>query len=144
MKITPAIQKEMRRLRKEEGLTYDEIAKRFADQFDSYASQVYYYCRDARDQEMLNRMVDLREGSRDISDLDTYGIGMTHKQIGIEVDMTIQKVGRYLRMVDFDPRYCLHCHARMIPKGKFRLWCNERCHRSWKRTIKLWKEREDG
>ncbi len=148
MKITPAIQKEMRRLRKgkdgQKGLTYEQIAERMADQVKTYASQVFYYCREAKDKEQLDAMERLREyGEHDGG--DSFGIGWTYAQIGAKFGMSKYTAFRWLASRTVKPRDCLHDGNRMTPRGKFRLWCDERCHRAWAkaqtRTAKLRKER---
>jgi len=137
MPITKQQQEGMRSLRIE-GKSFAEIGKLFGIPRNS----AFYYCCVVEDQELLERMKEMREGNRDISS-SNYGIGMTFDEIGAVVDMNRQKVARWLSNISFHPRYCLHDHKRIVPRGKFRLWCNERCHRAWKRTIKLWEGREE-
>lgn len=134
MAITKQQQEGMRTLRIA-GYSFAYIGKVFGIERNS----AFYYCCVVDDQKLLDKMEKMREGNRDISS-SNYGIGMTFDEIGVEVKMNRQKVARWLANVSFDPRYCLHDHERIVPRGKFRLWCNEHCHRKWKRTIKQYKE----
>ena len=137
MPITKKQQEGMRSLRIE-GKSFEQIGKLYGIPRNS----AFYYCCVVKDQKLLNRMKNMREGNRDMSS-SNYGIGMTFDEIGDAVNMNKQKVARWLSNVSFDPRYCLHDHKQFVPHGKFRLWCNERCHRAWSLTIRKWKERED-
>jgi len=133
MPVTKQDEQRMRQMR-QEGMLYSEIGA----EMGISKQLAYYYCREIEDQDLVKRMIRLREGSREPHRAG-YGIGMTLEQIGEVVDMSNQKVSRYLAAGKINKRRCLYDHKLMIPKGKFRLWCDERCHRNWVRVIKHWK-----
>lgn len=139
MVITKPIKDRMFHLRNVKKMTYAEIGK----EIGISKQLAHYYCQEIADSELLDKMERLREKGYLGHTYHTYGLGLTLEQIGEVVGMSNQKVSRYLARRPAKPRRCLHDGKRMTPHSKIRLWCNDRCHNAWKRTIKLWEEREE-